>query len=56
MIDTILKWWTRKWSNWEFDGEIEVYDKDEDKYPARKFARFKSVSNDGLARYKRIRK
>lgn len=56
MLDIILKWWTRKWSNWEFDGEIAVYDKDEDKYPTRKFARFKSVSNDGLARYKRIRK
>lgn len=56
MKNIIKKWWNREWSNWEFDGDILVYDTDEDKYPIRKFARLKSTSNDGLVRYKRIKK
>jgi hypothetical protein len=56
MLDTILKWWNRKWSNWEFDDEVHIFTDDKSKRPIERYDRFKRKSNDGLVEYKRVRK
>lgn len=56
MKDLILKWWFRRWSDWEFDGESHVYDNDYSKRPCARYHIYKSTSNDGLVRFKRIRR
>lgn len=56
MKNLILRWWFRKWSNWEFNTDHEVYDDEYSKRPIRIYEIYKSTSNDGLVRFKRIRK
>jgi hypothetical protein len=55
MLDTILKWWNRKWSNWELDTpDCKVFNDDISKRPFQVYDRYKRTSNDGLVEYKRI--
>jgi hypothetical protein len=55
MLDTILKWWNRKWSNWELDTpDCKVFNDDESKRPWQIYDRYKRTSNDGLVEYKKI--
>ena len=56
MKNLILRWWFRKWSNWEFDGVHEVFTDDYSKRPIATYDMYKSTSSDGLARYKRVRR
>ena len=44
MRDYISKWWNRKWSSWEYEGESEWYC----------YILLKRTSNDGLVQFKRI--
>jgi len=50
MLDTIKKWWNRKWSNWEIEREYfsEVN--------FNFYIVLKSTSNDGLIRFKELKK
>ena len=53
MKDTILKWWNRKWSNWELDSVGQKY------YtlsPKGHYIVLKRTSNDGLVQYRKIYK
>lgn len=53
MKDTILKWWNRKWSNWEQDSVGQKY------YtlsPKEHYIILKRTSNDGLVQYKKVYK
>lgn len=46
MIDSIKKWWNRKWSNWELDSEgIWI-----------NYIVLRRTSNDGLIEFKKIYK
>ena len=47
MKDLILKWWNRKWSNWELQ-EVQFW-------AFKKYIILRSISDDGLVRYKRIK-
>lgn len=46
MIDSINKWWNRKWSNWEFDSESKW----------NYYIILRRTSNDGLIQFKQIKK
>lgn len=50
MLDGIQKWWNRKWSNWE--KEREYFSWSDYSY----YIVLKSVSNDGLIKFKEIKK
>jgi hypothetical protein len=55
MLDTILKWWNRKWSNWELDTiDCKVFADNKSKRPHTIYDRYKRTSNDGLVEYKKI--
>lgn len=55
MYDKILKWWNRKWSNWELvDENCKVFADDQAKRPIEVYDRLKRVSNDGLVEYKKV--
>lgn len=55
MYDKILKWWNRKWSDWELQAsDCKIYENDNDKRPIIIYDRFKRTSNDGLVEYKKI--
>ena len=55
MYDKILKWWNRKWSNWELvDENCKVFNDDSSKRPWQVYDRLKRVSNDGLVEYKKV--
>lgn len=56
MRDLILKWWYRKWSNWEFDEELKVFSDDYSDRPVANYHIYKCTSSDGLVKFKRIRK
>lgn len=50
MLDEIKKWWNRKWSNWEI--EREYFSWSDFNY----YVVLKSTSNDGLIRFKELKK
>lgn len=54
MKDIILKWWNRKWSNWEHFGFVSVYSQNSELAYEREEILI-SHSNDGLTRYKKIK-
>lgn len=57
MLDTILKWWNRKWNNWELDqANNRVFQNDSATRPIEIYDRFKRASNDGLVEYKKVYK
>ncbi len=59
MKDLIIKWWNRKWSNWEYQETIRIYGSAWDKaygLPNSVYELYKSTSNDGLVKFKRINK
>lgn len=53
MKDLILKWWNRKWSNWELDHESQNYYTLADK---EYYIVLKRFSSDGLVEFKKIYK
>lgn len=54
MKDIILKWWNRKWSDWEHYTFVKSYDAHSNR-AYREDEVFISHSNDGLHRYKRVK-
>jgi hypothetical protein len=52
MLDTIKKWWNRKWSDWEPYEIWETYFRDN---LSKKHLVLKRTSNDGLIEYKKTR-
>lgn len=54
MKDLILKWWNRKWSDWEFDQYVNTYYEGL-KLPTSRHKLLTRKSNDGLVQYKRIK-
>ena len=56
MLDTIKKWWNRKWSNWEFDSETKVFETELHKRPNAVYEVHKRISNDGIVEFKKIKK
>ncbi len=58
MKDIILKWWNRKWGDWEYKNKFYTYDSHYDKsneFPTNVYKIFISKSNDGLERTKRVK-
>ena len=54
-IQSFVKWWNRKWSNWELDmKDCQVFQKEGDKIPIKSYDRYKRTSDDGIVEYKRI--
>ena len=56
MIETFIKWLFRSWSNWEYVEDVNIYESEYQKRPYATYSIFKSTSNDGLIKYKRIKK
>ena len=54
MKDLILKWWNRKWGNWEFDQYVNTY-LETSKLPTARHKVLVRKSNDGLVQYKRLK-
>ena len=54
MKDLILKWWNKKWGNWEFDQYVNTY-LETSKLPTARHKVLVRKSNDGLVQYKRIK-
>lgn len=50
MLDKIKKWWNREWSNWGIEREYFSWSD----YSA--YIVLKSTSNDGLIRFKELKK
>jgi hypothetical protein len=50
MLDEIKKWWNRKWSNWEIEREYYSWVR------YNTYIVLKSTSNDGLIRFKELKK
>lgn len=50
MLDKIKKWWNRKWSNWEIEREYFSWAN------FNYYIVLKSISNDGLIRFKELKK
>ena len=53
MIDRLVKWLNRKWSNWEQDSVGQVYYTIE---PKKHYIILKRTSNDGLVEFKKVYK
>jgi len=53
MIDRILKWLNREWSNWELDSQGQKYYSLPDK---EYYIILKRTSNDGLVEFKKVKK
>ena len=53
MKDRILKWWNRKWSDWEFSHKESMYT--EDGFRLYDIWLYKSKSNDGLVKIKKVK-
>lgn len=56
MIETFIRWLIRKWSDWEYVEDVNVYQSEYGKRPVATYSIFKSTSNDGLVKYKRVKK
>lgn len=55
-LDSISKWWNRKWSNWEYDGIQNVYSSEDwNKLPHTTYEIYKRTSNDGLVQIKKVK-
>jgi hypothetical protein len=50
MLDTIKKWWNRKWSNWEEENEYFSFG------GGATYIVIKRTSNDGLIEFKELKK
>ena len=53
MKDRILKWWFRKWSNWEYVKTVTSFIDSALVYQTR-FEIYKKVSDDCLVKYKEV--
>lgn len=54
MLDLIKKWWNRKWSDFTFDSKEDVLDNKSRRIYSIMI--YKSVSNDGLVRFRKVNK
>ena len=53
MKERILKWWNRKWSNWEYSKTVTSFTDAAFVYQT-KFEIYKKVSDHGLVKYKEV--
>ena len=56
MRDYISKWWNRKWSNWELNERVNVFNKKETQRPSASYEIYRRESNDGRVEYRTVKK